>query len=207
MTKIFNVIACVALMAAASPILAQDDTTDQAATTEQQSDALGLSLGQAVDDPNRIGATYTKEVSGDWEVRCVRTEDGKDPCQMYQLLLDQSQNAVAEINMFPLTGSGAATAGATIITPLETLLTEQITLAIDGGAGRRYPFTWCSQVGCVSRVGFTDAEVDALKAGSSASLSIVPVAAADQQVILTVSLKGFTAAYKSVSDIVAALQE
>ena len=37
-----------------------------------------------------------------WEQRCVRTEDGADPCQLYQLLKDADGNSVAEISMFSL---------------------------------------------------------------------------------------------------------
>ena len=54
----------------------------------------------------------------------------------------------------------ACYAGATIITPLETLLTQQITLQVDTAQPKRYPFSWCSPIGCVSRVGFTQAEID-----------------------------------------------
>ena len=38
-----------------------------------------------------------------------------------------------------------AVAGATVLTPLETLLTQMVTLTIDGGKAKRYPFTWCDQ--------------------------------------------------------------
>lgn len=146
-----------------------------------------------------VGSTYVASVHGDWQLRCVKTEDGKDPCQLYQLLKDAQGNNVAEFSIFALPAGQQAAAGATIITPLETLLTQQVTLQIDSAAAKRYPFGWCAPVGCIARVGFTQAEVDQLKKGSAATLSIVPVAAPDQRVNLTISLKGFTAGYDAVA--------
>lgn len=159
------------------------------------SDAGDLSLGQEV---GGAGSTYTAETHGEWEVRCVRAEDGSDPCQLYQLLKDGEGNSVAEISLFGLPEGQQAAAGATIVTPLETLLTQQITLKVDAAAPKRYPFTWCSPIGCVARVGFTGEEVNALKRGNQATLTIVPMAAPDQQVDLDISLSGFTAGYDAV---------
>jgi len=144
------------------------------------------------------GSTYLLGKTGDWEIRCVRAVDGFDPCQLYQLLKDGAGNSVAELTMVALPGGAEAAAGATIVTPLETLLTAQITYSIDGGTPKRYPFTWCSMIGCFSRVGFTQAEVDLMKRGRQATMVIVPAVAPDQRVTLTVSLTGFTASYEQV---------
>ncbi len=114
----------------------------------------------------------------------MRTEDGADPCQLYQLLKDGQGNSVAEISMFTLPAGQPAVAGATLITPLETLLTQQIGLQIDGGTAKRYPFTWCAAIGCIARVGFTQEEIDQFKKGAKAVVTIVPVAAPDQKVEL-----------------------
>lgn len=156
----------------------------------------GLSMGEEV---GGIGSTYVEAVHGDWEMRCIRTEDGADPCNLYQLLKDGEGNSVAEISVFNLPDGGQAAAGATIVTPLETLLTQQVTLQVDSGKARRYPFSWCSPMGCVSRVGFTAAEVAEFKRGAKANITIVPVAAPDQKVTLDLSLKGFTAGYDAVA--------
>ena len=128
----------------------------------------------------------------------MRTEDGKDPCQLYQLLKDNKGNSVAEISLFGLPDGQKAAAGATIITPLETLLTENVRIKIDSGEPKVYPFTFCARIGCVARLGFTAEEVAELKKGNKAVLSIVPIAAPDQKVELPVSLKGFTAGYDAV---------
>ncbi len=62
--------------------------------------------------------------------------------------------------MVALPAGAEAAAGATMVTPLETLLTQQLTLTVDGCKAKRYPFTWCSQIGCFARIGFTQAEID-----------------------------------------------
>ena len=96
-----------------------------------QGDAGGLSTGIAVED--QIGQPYVRDTFGDWEMRCLRTEDGKDPCNLYQLLNDQNGNSVAEVNLFGLAPGQEAVVGGTIVTPLETLLTANVRLLIDDG--------------------------------------------------------------------------
>ncbi|MBK5934314.1 invasion protein IalB [Rhodovulum imhoffii] len=188
MRDFFKTLTCAAALLA-TPALSQD-------TTETDS---GLAMGT---EDAQVGETYVRETFGDWALRCVRApEDQPDPCQLYQLLNDDEGNPVAEMSIFPLPdgSNGQAAAGATIITPLETLLTEQLRLSVDSGAAKVYPFSWCSQVGCFARVGFTAEDVNAFKRGSAAKLVIVPVAAPDQKVGLGVSLKGFTAGYEALS--------
>lgn len=187
-------IACLAAAIIGGAALAQE-AEEAPAPAPPGSD---LSLGEEITDDG-FGDAYLAETHGDWELRCIRVPDGSDPCQLYQLLTDGEGNSVAEISMFPLPEGSEAAAGASIITPLETLLTQQITMRVDGGAAKRYPFTWCSVIGCIARVGFTAAEVESFRRGAVATLTIVPVAAPDQQVELAVSLIGFTAGFAAVT--------
>ena len=201
-----NLTPIAAALIAALPVLAaaqdqvSEETAGEAAPAADGNEAGPgeLSMGQPVEPA--VGETYVEGSYGDWELRCIRTADGADPCQLYQLLEDGQGNAVAEISIFDLPAGGQAEAGATIITPLETLLTEQLRLSVDGGATRAYPFSFCSQLGCFARVGFTSAEVEQFRAGAQAVLTIVPAVAPDQTVDLTVSLSGFTAGYAAVVD-------
>lgn len=191
-----------ALLAWSLPLTAQEapaETPAAEATPEApaEGEAAGsdLSLGEPASGEPQVGQPYIREESGDWSLRCLKTEDGNDPCQLYQLLEDADGNAVAEISMFPLPEGGQAAAGATIVAPLETLLTENLTLGIDGREPKRYPFTFCNRAGCVARVGFTAEEVDQFRNGNAAQMSIVPAAAPDERVELTISLAGFTAGF------------
>jgi invasion protein IalB len=151
-----------------------------------------------------VGQGYLAATFDQWEQRCEKTEDGKDPCQLFQLLKDADGNAVSEFSMFALPAGGKAAAGATVVVPLETLLTASLTIQIDTAEPKLYPYTFCTQVGCVARVGFTAEEVEQFKKGAKATVTVVPAAAPEASVSLDVSLKGFTAGYEAVA---ATLQE
>lgn len=179
----------------ASPAATEGAATE--ATTEQTPE--GLSMGEDVVDENAPGTTYVLEQIGDWELRCVRVPEGqKEPCQLFQLLKDDQGTAISEINFVTLAKGGQAVAGATIVVPLETLLTKQVTLSVDDGAKKRYPFRFCNQTGCYSQVGFSNADVAAFKRGAAATLTIVPVFAPDKTIAAKLSLDGFTKAYDTL---------
>lgn len=182
-TRIFAPVLVAALLAL--PALAQETATGD------------LSLGTPVEDG--IGSTYVADTHGDWEIRCIRVEEGQfEPCQLYQLLLDENENPVAEFNVFDIPDEDPVVAGATIVTPLDTLLTPQLRLSIDGGQARQYPFAFCQQIGCFVRLGLTEADLGAFRAGAAAQVTIVPLPAPDQTVNLRVSLTGFTDGYAAL---------
>ncbi|MEO0358081.1 MAG: invasion associated locus B family protein, partial [Pseudomonadota bacterium] len=178
--------------------MAQSET-DDAETADQTATENGLSLGEPVQDGPQIGQQYISETFGDWSLRCIKTEADQDPCQLWQLLLDGDGNSVAEISINALEGQGRAVAGANLIAPLETSLAEQVTIRVDEGQGRQYPFAFCTQIGCVSRIGLTVEDITSFKAGAGAIIRIIPYAAPDQTVDLPMSLTGFTAAFNALS--------
>jgi invasion protein IalB len=142
---------------------------------------------------------YIREEHGDWEIRCLEAPEGQDdPCQMYQRMEDQNGNPTADVNIFDLPDGGEIAAGATILTPLQTLLTAQVTLSIDGGQPRRYPFSFCDEAGCYARLGLTAEEVAQMRRGNAATVVVVPAQAPDQEARLTMSLSGFTAGLASI---------
>lgn len=208
MAKTTSTALALILALAATPLMAQ---TEAAPAAEDAAPAEGvaadgaaaenLAMGQEVGAADGPGSTYTVATFEAWEQKCVRTESGVDPCQLYLLLKDQEGNSVAEFTMFnlPAGSEGPAVAGATFIAPLETLLTAGMALQIDQAKGKMYPFTFCAQIGCVARIGFTAEEITAMKAGANAKITIVPFVAPDEKVELAISLKGFTAGYDAVA--------
>lgn len=197
----------------ALPLAAQstEETTEETsegtgeALEVQTTPATELSTGEPAPEGTdsegpALGQPYTRETAGDWELRCVRTQNpDEDPCQLYQLLKDDSGNAVSEVSVFRLPAGGDVVAGATVIVPLETLLTGQLTIAVDGANPKRYPFSFCTQAGCYARLGLTQADVDAFKRGAAAQVTIRPVAAPDRTVTVNMSLSGFTAGFDLVN--------
>lgn len=195
-TRVFQAAFLGVLLSLSTQSMAQTATTEEAAP-EATERADGLSLGS---EEIGVGDTYVVSTHGDWELRCIKAPEGaKDPCQLYQLLADQQGNSVAEVNLFNVTGDEQLAAGATIVTPLETLLTRNVTISVDGSKAKTYPFTFCTAVGCFSRVGFTAGDVAGFKRGNAAKIVVVPAQAPDQTVELTMSLKGFTAGFDAVT--------
>ncbi|MEJ8560732.1 invasion associated locus B family protein [Yoonia sp. GPGPB17] len=190
MRSILKTLFVVAMLGQTSLVAAQEAGDDTPAPALDD-----LALGQPVGP--QVGEPYVREEFGDWALRCIKTEEGApDPCNLYQLLSNDDGVAVAEFNVFPLPeGQQAAAAGATVVVPLETLLTQQLTIAVDGQNARRYPFTFCNRAGCVARLGFTKNEVDEMKRGNVATIRLVPAAAPTEEVVLEVSLSGFTAGF------------
>ena len=161
----------------------------------QESTTPALPTGEVVQPTPYIKGEY-----GAWTERCIDIPESGTRCQLLQRLDDSEGNPVAEFTIFSVPPSESQVkAGATIITPLETLLTQPLRLQIDAGPVKSYPYAFCSPAGCHARIGFTQGEVDALKAGAVAKVSIVPVVAPDQVVALEASLSGITAGLEALA--------
>lgn len=165
--------------------------------------AAGAAPAPAAD---QVGAYYNKSTHDAWLLRCLKTQDGKDPCELYQLLKDQAGKSVAEVSVIPFTGEAAAIIN--FVAPLETDLQAGLGLQIDAGKNNAYPFLVCAPVGCVSRIGLTEAELGRFKNGNKATVSLLPFGADPKAnlVKLDVSLKGFTAGFNALQEVVKANQ-
>ena len=173
-TALVSGLTCAALLAA--PAFAQE------ATSQAEAEAT----------TPVVAATH-----GDWQVICSPEVEGQpQQCEMYQLLNDQNDSPIAEISIAALPLGAEFSAGATVTTPLETFLPTGMGFTIgDSDQMRREGFRVCTVVGCVVRMGLSVDEVDQLKAGSTATVTIAPFVAVNQPVDITVSLRGFTAAF------------
>ena len=215
MLRLFNVFSLITALSFAGALHAQETTqtdtdagsdaaaqTDENATptegqAETTSEATELDMGREVD----VDPTYIKETHGDWQLKCFRSEGQEDLCQMYQLLTEDAGNPVAEVSIFKLPEGSQAAAGATIVVPLGTLLSQDLRMSVDGGPAKSFSYSFCSVVGCFARIGMTAADLEAFKKGSNAVLQIVPAQAPDQKVNIKMSLSGFTAALENVSTV------
>ncbi|MBE1293362.1 MAG: invasion associated locus B family protein [Rhodobacteraceae bacterium] len=161
-----------------------------------------LAMGEAVNEaaqpvsPAQLEENVSSEIIGDWDLQCATTGPEPRPCRMYQLMRDDTGNPVSEVTLFSLpVAEGEAVAGATVIVPLETLLTAQLTMSVDGKTTRRYPFAFCNQLGCIARIGLSAEDISNFKSGNKAVLTIVPALAPTQTVNVNMSLAGFTKAF------------
>lgn len=172
--------------------------TAPAAPAATPAPAAGSDAAAAPAGEPQVGAYYTKGTHGDWQLRCMKAPEGQDPCELYQLMKDAQGAAVAEVSVIPFTGRAAAVVN--FVSPLETDLTTGLGFQIDSGKNNAYPFLVCAQIGCIARVGMTEAELAGLKNGNSATVSLLPYGgeAAKNTVKLTLSLKGFTAGFDAL---------
>ena len=172
-----------------------ETTSETQAPADQTTQTTDLDLGET---GPRLGEQYVAENKGDWSIVCIKTKDETDPCAMRQLLNGQEGQPLADITIEKLPEGNAAVAGATVVVPLETLLQAQLSMSIDGGPRKRYDYHHCNPVGCVAQLGFTQGDIDAMKAGTKATLSLVPVVAQNQVLDLNVSLSGFTSGFDTI---------
>ena len=210
MKHTLTLLSTVAMLTTAPALWAQEASTDapadgtatEAPAQEAPRTGSGLDLGEDVPG-GQAGQpeTYIKETFTDWALQCLKVQADQEVCQMYQLLKEPGGASVAEVSMFKLENGGEAVAGGTFIVPLETLLPAKLTIQVDDGQPRRYDYSFCSQVGCYARVGFTAEDINRFKAGAAAKVTVIPALAPDQQVTVNMSLSGFTAAYDNVSSL------
>ena len=163
-----------------------------------QEEADSLSLGAALNLP-KIGKPYIADRIGDWSLECVRGQDGLETCEMTQLLLNKQKQPMSEISLFRLTNDQGIAAGANIVVPLETLLTIPLTISFDEANVKQYPYTFCNAIGCIVRVGLTVNEINILKKGSQAKISVVHISQPNRPITFGMSLNGFTAAFEKTS--------
>ena len=163
-----------------APAAATDAPAADAPATATDSPAA--ETAPAANAEPQVGQYYVKETHQDWTTRCLKAEQGKDPCELYQLLKDGDGNSVAEMTMIPLRNSEVA-AGATLVAPLETDLVQGLGFGVGTAEPRGYPFNFCAPVGCVSRMGFTQAELDGMKRGANATVTLLPFGADRDQLL------------------------
>jgi invasion protein IalB len=192
--------ALLAALALAAPIAAPLGA--QEAGTGGAAPGGGIDVEAPVGEGGDGGGTqsYVREESQDWRIVCVETSLEHDPCVLNQILTDEGGNPTATVEIINLPGQEAE-AGVTITTPLETLLSRQITMSVDDSAPRQIGFTYCLQDGCRAQVGFSSQEINAFRRGNEAVMRIFPLVAPDQPVDLRVSLLGFTAGFARIEEL------
>lgn len=194
---------CAVLWGASLPALAQ--------TVDATAPADGVAMGVPDGIPDRASAAmnsvYLAASFDAWQQRCMKKEDGADPCELYQLLKDETGNAVAEISFFTLQSGSQAVLGANVLAPLETLLTANLRIGVDGGTAKIYPFSYCTVNGCVAKVGFTAEDLAAMQGGTEGIMTVVPAAAPKKTVTIKIELKGFTAGHQALVDAAAKIKQ
>lgn len=162
--------------------------------------ALGLLAAVACLAPIDPASAAAKdgETFGDWRVRCQSAPEGaaSPPCFIFQTVVetDKEQEIMRFLVAYP---PGQASPRAIIILPLGIALQAGIELSIDGGAAKRSPFISCFQDGCQSHIALDDTVLGGFKRGLKGTVAFRTLPDG-RGVKLPISLKGFTAALKSL---------
>lgn len=132
----------------------------------------------------------------DWTTRCETPEGGQRNCLIFQTLADEANDRpVLQISVgFPNAGGPPA---AMLIVPLGVALEPGMELQVDEEPPIRVPFNHCNRMGCVVGFPMTPELLNAFKEGVDSQVTVFDLAG--QAINLTVSLRGFTAGFESIS--------
>nr|WP_325251689.1 invasion associated locus B family protein [Amylibacter sp.] len=193
----------------AAPVVHAQETTTESTEATTQTETAPAEPANATDNEYKVaednaapeeGQGYLREEHGKWQVRCIKATEGEEEeCRLFNLLTDKDGNSIAQLDMQALPKGGKAVAGVDMATPLGTLLTAQLVMKIDASKAKRYPYTWCDNLGCYARFGMTAGEIDAMKKGVTTVVTIASVAAPEEPLDLELSLSGFTAAWNAIA--------
>jgi len=161
-------------------------------------EADNLSIDDTMMSEPQKTEPYIKERFENWTLKCIKPVNSVERCEANQIIFNQKKQPVAEISIIKLPKGQLAAAAATIIVPLETILSEGLVLAIQELEPKKYQFKFCNSLGCYSQIGLTDNEVDALKRKEKASIFLKHISSGDQQIVIPMSLDGFTKTFSNV---------
>jgi invasion protein IalB len=140
-----------------------------------------------------------KEKIGDWEIRCI---EGTNTCAMSQVgTTDDGKRAIL-VTLQRITGAKTKDgkdipAAMTVQTPLGILIPYGLRIKIDGDKVIPLPLARCIPAGCVSQAPMLDEAVDKMKKGTKAVFGYF----LQQEILVNVSLSGFTKAFDSLTPV------
>lgn len=143
--------------------------------------------------PSVINETYN-----DWVVLCSAGTQGR-MCVITQQQRKKDTNQLVLAVEFNEIGADGIKGS--MILPFGLKLADGVTLQIDDGAvSRPNPFVTCMPAGCVVSLGFDAAAVTQLRSGTAVKL-VAKAHDGGQNVLLNVSLKGFSTALDRALDL------
>ncbi|MFK7945303.1 MAG: invasion associated locus B family protein [Paracoccaceae bacterium] len=165
-----------------------------------QATLTGMCLAAAIAAP---AWAQTKDVlkatHGDWEIRCI---EGSNTCAMSQVGKTNDGKRALLVTIQRLSGAKAENgtpvpAAMTVQTPLGILLPYGVRLKIDADQVVPLPLSRCVPAGCISQAPMLEEAVGKLKKGSKAVYGFF----LDKEVLVNVSLRGFTKAFNSLTPV------
>lgn len=136
------------------------------------------------------------KVYQDWTVGCEQTSGAEtQSCYIFQnLVLKEGGQRVLHIAVGHLSSNKKPAAIVTF--PLGISLPPGVSIRIDAGETTKFGVERCHANGCIGAVALDPAMVDAMKAGKKAHIGFHDTNR--REILIPISLSGFTAGYKSL---------
>ena len=138
--------------------------------------------------------------SGQWRVDCGRTSEGAAStagCILFQQVVTPQGQRVLDIHLRP-DASGAQGA---VILPFGLSMAAGVQLQIDNSKiSAPLSFRTCLPAGCLIELDFDNAALEALRAGKTLTIRARGAGEAARDVVLPVTLDGFSAAYTQAAE-------
>ena len=145
------------------------------------------------------GSDVLRDTYGDWQVRCI---EGTDVCAMSQTGNDPQGQPAMQVTIQRLKGATAENgvpvpATITVQAPLGILIPYSIRVKIDSADAELLPLTRCIPAGCIAQAPMTNEAINKMKAGSKAVFGFVT----DRELLIDISLRGFTKAFNNTPEV------
>jgi len=154
--------------------------------------ALSLGGPVAAQSPDSLTETYSA-----WTVRCAAAQDAGRRCVMVQAL--QRENGGERLLLAELVIAGGNTT-LSMLTPFGLAVSQGARLQVDENEALEVPFFTCLPRGCVLRHTLSEDAIAAMRRGATLKTRFT-VAQAGEPFELGVSLNGFSAAYRRLSEL------
>ncbi len=140
-----------------------------------------------------------RDKHGDWEIRCI---EGTETCAMSQVGNTGDGKRALLVTIQRVSGAQdqkgtAVPATITVQAPLGIYLGYGLRVRIDGDQVSPLPMSRCLPAGCISQAPMYGPAVDKMKAGSKAVFGFF----LDREILIDVSLRGFTKAFNSLTPV------
>jgi Invasion protein B, involved in pathogenesis len=145
---------------------------------------------QNAEQPQQRTPSVDEQV-GDWRFLCYEENNNKE-CGAIQVQVNEQKQRVMESRIVKV---GEEKIGLLMIVPLGVNLQQGAAITIDGTVMGTVGYNVCTPEGCQALVTLNDPELNAMRRGNQATVTIV---AGNNRVGVPISLKGFTASEKKV---------
>jgi len=164
----------------------------------QQSQEAPPTQGEPPPAPEAEALDLTEREFQDWVLRCGRSEQGPEVCEMQQQTTDNEGRTIMAVAVGTVPGSSDV--GLLIILPLGILLPSGVSLQIDGGAEVPLEVERCERQGCRIERLVEPELLNRLKAGREAKVFFEAYDPEGelQRLGVPISLLGFTAALSEI---------